>query len=109
MSPLAPTWRGWGGQAQKGKNHPEQMKQLDVNSPQTQLSTQRGATASYRATLNKTYVGGIGVGLGSLVPGDSTRTFKNAFCGGPAGPWGQGWGSKRSGQEAITKCQRLDS
>ena len=73
MSPLAPTWQG--AQAQKGKNHPEQTKQLDVNSPQTQLSTQRGGTASYRATLNKTYVGGIGGGLGSLVLGDSARTF----------------------------------
>ena len=42
------------------KKHPEQMKQQDVNSLQTQLSTWRGGIASYRATLNKTRVRGLG-------------------------------------------------
>lgn len=42
------------------KKHPEQMKQQDVNSLQTQLSTWRGGIASYRATLNKTCVKGLG-------------------------------------------------
>lgn len=65
----APTLGGEGWAQSGKKNHPEQMKQLDVSSPQTQLSTQRGGIASDRATRNKTYVGEIGGGLGRLMRG----------------------------------------
>ena len=95
------------------KEHPEQMKQQDVNSLQTQLSTWWGGIASYRATLNKTRVRGLGEvweAWGILpthlgMPSGVGLKVSGRGVGGRV----QGWASQRSERETVTQCQRVDS
>lgn len=64
-------WRRWERACEMSaggpewKKHPKQMKQLDVGSPQTQLSTRTGEITSHPAPRHKTHVGGVGGGLWS--------------------------------------------
>lgn len=97
-----------------GKKHPEQMKQQDVNSPQTQLSTWRGGIASYRATVNKTHVRGSG-GVWEAWGWEILPTYLRMPSGVGLKVSGCGVAGCRGGvqrkvsRKTITQCQRVDS
>lgn len=78
------------------ESRPEQMKRLDVGSPQTQLSPRREGIASYGATQNKTHVGGSGAA------GGFCQQIYGCLLQGLQVP-GAGLGEKERGREDVAQ------